>query len=885
MSLEPGKTLGPYEIIEKTGAGGMGEVFKAKDTRLERTVAIKILPATVALNPDFKQRFEREAKTISSLNHPNICTLYDIGNEDGLDYLVMEYLEGETLSERIKRGAVPMDELLAIAGQVADALDKAHGQGLVHRDLKPANVMLTATGAKLLDFGLAKLQISDGQVEGISAITQTTPLTGAGTIVGTLQYMAPEQLEGKEADSRSDIFAFGTLLYEMATGQRAFEGQSQASLIAGILEREPVSVASINPMTPPAFERLVKKCLNKNPESRWQSARDLADEIRWISQSGSQVGIPLHVAARRKLKFRLAWLLSIVTTVLAVGFAALWFTREIPEADTLRFKISTRNDLMQVSWPCVSPDGGYLAFKAVGSDGKEMIWIRPLNSLDAYPLAGTEGANRPFWSPDSRYLAFIVDRNQLKKIPVNGGPAQLICETNRGADGTWGSSGYIIYDAGLGDSLFMVSASGGTPTALPGLDTTNGEITHSWPWFLPDGKHYLFLAEMSGKLQVGAKYLLQVGNIETKEIKTLFPIDARVQYCDPGYLVYFRDGILLAQKFDTDNLEVVGEAIPLSDEVGVGDADRAEFGLSNQGTLAFQTNTTVSLNQISWVDRTGEEISQIGEPGAYDDIFLSPDETRLSLIMFDGDQTDVWAHDLERNVRTRITFSDRNDITPLWSADGKYIYYSNNESGLYKIFRKAANGMGEPKLVYGHDSLHVAATTRSADGRWLYGPQVLNNWNIVKFDTQDSTFSEVIVGTPYTERSASLSPDGNYLAYYSTESENAEVYVLELTEGGGRWQISSNGGRYPEWSADGKELYYFTPTWDFISVPIQTKPKFTIGKPVRLFNKRLTTEGLGRNRYCVTKDRNKFIMSSPLTATGGGEFTVVVNWLAELEHK
>jgi len=887
MPLTPGKVIGPYEVIEKAGAGGMGEVFKAKDTRLDRMVAIKVLPASVAMNPDLRQRFEREAKTISSLNHPNICTLYDIGHVEDTDYLVMEFIEGETLSERVKRGPMPMEELLPVAGQIADALDKAHGKGLVHRDLKPANVMLTASGAKLLDFGLAKLQISDGQVEGAQGITQTTPLTGTGTILGTIQYMAPEQLEGKEADARSDIFAFGALLYEMATGKKAFEGPSQASLIAGILEREPMSLTSINPMAPPAFERLVKKCLSKDPESRWQSARDLADELRWIAQSGSQVGLPAQVAARRKFKLRLAWVITTAVSLVAVAFAYLWMTRDIPDPNLLRFKVTTRTDISQVSWPCLSPNGQYLAYKAFDAEGKGMIWIRPLNSLDSYPLPGTEGAMRPFWSPDSKYIAFTVGRKQLKKISVAGGPAQLICETDNGSDGTWGSAGYIIYDASAGDSLFMVPASGGTPAPLLGINRDVGEVTHSWPWFLPDGKHYLYLAEMADKAKAGGNYLLRVGNIETREAQTLFPIDARVQYCDPGYLVYFRNGILLAQKFDLDKLEALGEAIPLTDQVGVGEADRAEFGLSNQGTLAYQTSSSVSLCKLVWVDRAGKELGQVGDPGSFADISLSPDESKLAIDIYDGNQSDIWVYDLKRDVKTRITFDDGDDITPLWAADGNYVYYSSNDraDAMWRIYRKSSNGLGMASLIYGNDSLHAAVLTRSPDGRWLYGPRVRNNWNVVKYDTQDSTFAEVIVGTPYVERGAALSPDGRYLAYYSNESGQYEVYVLELGEGGERWQISSGGGRYPRWSAAGDELYYVTSSWDFIAVPITTDGTLTVGQPETLFNKRLNREGYGVSRYTPTKDPNKFLVSTPLSATGGGEFTVVVNWQKELENR
>lgn len=731
MPLSPGQKLGPYQVIEKAGAGGMGEVFKARDTRLERLVAIKVLPPTIAVNAELKQRFEREAKTISSLNHPNICTLHDIGHEENLDYLVMEYIEGETLSERIKRGPLPIEEVLHIAGQVADALDKAHGQGLIHRDLKPANVMLTQSGAKLLDFGLAKLHITNGQVDGVSAITQTTPLTGTGTVLGTLHYMSPEQLEGKEADTRSDIFAFGVLLYEMVTGKRAFDGGSQAGLIAAILERQPVSVSSVVPMVPPALERLIKKCLNKNPESRWQSVRDLADELRWISQSGSQVGLPAAVSAKRKFRFRVAWITAVILGLAAISLAVLWFTRPTAETPVSRFKIRTVTDLSDVVWPRISPDGKHIAFLATNGEGKRMIWIRPMNSLEAFPLSGTEGAGRPFWSPDSKYLAYVMNRGQMKKIPAAGGPAQLICETNGGADGTWGSNNMIIYDGGQGDSLRMVPASGGTPMAISKIKRDEGEVMHAWPWFLPDGRHFLFLAEMADSVGVEATYLLKVGSIDSDETKTLFPVDARVEFCQDGYLVYFRDNILLARRFNPDSRGVLGEGVPLTDEIGVGEADRAEFGVSDNGTLVYQTNSAEAFHRLVWLDRNGDELGQIGEPSGYEDMDLSSDESKLAVGMWDGKQTDIWVHDIERNVSTRVTFEDTEDISPQWSSDGNYVYFSSNEGGVFSIYKKAANGLGVAQLLHGDDSLHTAGNSVSGSGEWLYGPSVRQNWDIM----------------------------------------------------------------------------------------------------------------------------------------------------------
>ncbi|MGD8922659.1 MAG: protein kinase, partial [Candidatus Zixiibacteriota bacterium] len=478
MSLEIGKKLGPYEIIESAGAGGMGEVYKATDTRLNRTVAVKTLPASIADNAQFRERFDREAKAISSLSHAHICTLYDIGQENGVGYLVMEYLEGETLSERLSRGPIPYNEMLQISIQIASGLDAAHQKGLIHRDLKPGNIMLTPAGVKLLDFGLAKIQ-SDESGQRMTEITQTTPLTGANTILGTMQYMSPEQLEGKPADARSDIFAFGAIMYEMSTGKRAFEGSSSATLIAAIIERDPISISTIMRETPPLFERLVKKCLSKDPKQRWQSASDLSDELRWISQAGSQVGLPAHIAARRKFKFGLARVVGALTIVSTLVLAYLLYaekTRPAPEMPVARYAVNIKQGLSNIFWPRISPDGRSVAFQAEDSSGTNRIWVRPVNSLEAYPLLNTEDAWRFFWSPDGKNVAFFVG-DQLKRIPIAGGQAQLVCQGTTGYDGSWSVSDLIIFDGDVNDTLKFVPAGGGVPRPASLVDTTAGELS------------------------------------------------------------------------------------------------------------------------------------------------------------------------------------------------------------------------------------------------------------------------------------------------------------------------------------------------------------------------------------------------------------------------
>ncbi len=887
MNLSPGQHLGRYEITDVAGVGGMGEVYKARDSRLDRTVAIKVLPQRTSQNADLRARFEREAKAISSLNHPNICTLYDVGHEDGMDYLVMEYIEGESLAARLTKGPMPLEELLPVAVQIAEALDSAHRQGLIHRDLKPSNVMLTRDGAKLLDFGLAKLQIENGLVAGVSGITQTTPLTGAGTILGTLQYMAPEQLEGKEADPRSDIFAFGAVIYEMATGKRAFDGGSQASLIAAVLERKPAPLSSVNALVPPALERLVQKCLEKDPESRWQSMRDLTDELRWVSQSGSRVGLPAMVAARRRFRFRLGWTVATIAIVGWAAFAGLYLLQPKVEPEVSRFYITPSQSLRSVQWPCLSPNGRYVSFLASDSSGRQSIWVRPLNSLDAYPLPGTEGASRPFWSPDSRYLGFTVNSKQIKKIPVTGGPAQLLGEARTVSDGAWGSQGTILLDGGPSDSIRQISAGGGPVTAATTLESSEGETSDAWPWFLPDGKHFLFLAASDSTGGSAARHsLLKVGELGSMETKTLFAVDSRIQYVD-GYLLYVSDGILLAQPFDPDKQEVTGDPTPLAEKLRSDRIGLTYFSASDNGTLVFQQGAQVSQSELVWLDRTGTEIGKVGSPGPYGDIALSPGDSILAYGLLDSQQgtDDIWVRDLNRNVSSRLTFDPGNELAPIWTPDGLNLVYASNQSGRYQVMQKAANGMGEAILVFAPDSGDVGPCDITRDGRRLAVNYYLTSWDIeIRNLFGDSAVAKVRT-SPFNEWAASLSPDGQYMAYVSNESGRNQIYVVELSQKGGKWQISTDGGLLPQWSRDGKELFYYAHGSNFMVVPVSTANGFRAGQPQKLFSHPINTDGLSQWRYAVSADRQRILVNSPGQSTGSTQFILVQNWAEDLKHR
>jgi len=891
MALEPGKNLGPYEIIEQAGVGGMGEVYRARDSRLDRTVAIKILPTAIASMPDLKERFDREAKAISSLNHPNICTLYDVGHQDGIDYLVMEYLEGETLANRLTKGHLPYDELLNIATQIAGALSSAHQQGLIHRDLKPGNIMLTKEGAKLMDFGLAKLQMEDGN-QGFSGVTRTTPLTGAGTIVGTMQYMSPEQLEGKEADERSDIFAFGAVLYEMATGKRAFEGTSNATLIAAIMEREPASISAVTPFTPPLFERLVKKCLAKDPQKRWQTASDLYDELRWISQAGSAAGIPAQVAARRKFKFDLARVIGAVFIVFTFVLAFLYYqtiSKPKPDSPVTRYTVNVKQGLSNIFWPRISPDGRNIAFQADDSLGVRRFWVRPTNSLEAYALIDVQNARRFFWSPDGKYLAFFAG-DQLKRISVSGGQAQLICQGPDGSDGSWSTSDLIIFDGGQGDTIKIVPAVGGIPRPAVINDTTAGELNYAWPWFLPDGEHFIFTATMrAGDENSSVKTRLKLGSIDTTASRTLYEMGNidRVEYAPEGYILYVQNDNLMGLPFDAEKLEITGEPRPIAMKIGTASNTYA-FSVSNNGTLLYQTNNQSSLSELTWFDRTGKLIQTVGQRGLYSDLEISPDENRIAYALLDREagSSEIWVYDLRRNVPTRLTFDPSTDFRPVWSPDGQYVYFaSGRDTQTLNIYRKKANGLGEAEPVLRTESSRVVPGGFSPDGKKLLFYERRSNWDIGILDLSNSDSIDMLANSSFNEFMPRVSPNGKYVAYVSRESGDSEIYVRKLDGSGGKWQISTEHARNPMWRGDGKELFYLTMDDRVMAVTVKTQGDFEAGNSAELFSAKVHRPFNMIKPIDVTADGQRFLIDVEFANIDPGEIVVVQNWAEEINNK
>ena len=878
--------LGPYEVIALLGAGGMGEVYEARDTRLDRTVAIKICKGR------FSERFQREARAISSLNHQHICALYDIGHDNSVEFLVMEYLEGETLEARLRKGALPIEEALRITIQIAGALDAAHRKGVIHRDLKPGNVMLTRGGAKLLDFGLAKMNEAVA-LSGTNAFgpTAAQTLTAEGTILGTFQYMSPEQLEGKEADTRSDIFSFGAMFYEMVTGRKSFEGSSYASLIAAVMSSNPPPVSTMRPTASAALDRIVQRCLAKSPDDRWQCAGDLQSELEWITETGSKPGLPAPVAARRRNRERLAWIVAGLAGALLIALTAAYMRKKPAEAATVRFQIPAPEKL-SFHWydlPVVSPAGQRIAFTAEATtleDGR--LFVRPLDAATAteIPLPGYD-VNWPFWSPDGRQIAF-VSHGTIQKLDSSGGSPVTVCTFPGGGasgGGTWNRDGVIIVS--ISKVLYRVDAVNGHPKPLRPL--AESETAQRWPQFLPDGNHFIYLSVSDRPDQQG----IYAGSLNSSERKFIVATNAQAAYVQPGQLLYMSGDVLMAQPFDLRNLKLQGEPRRIADHIERTDSGApvpgAIFSASLNGVLAWRRGSTSPDSVLQWLDRSGKRLGVVGDAAHYSNPALSPDDRRLAIGIRDPKTktSDIWIIDLLRGTKTRLTFDPADDLNPIWSPDGTRIAFSSDRLGQRDIYQTPADGSGSAELLLSGKGAQKDVEDWSPGGKYLmYNFQTAPPLQIHLYalplagDRKPMPF----VNTEFITQQGQFSPNGRWVAYRSLESGRSEIYVQgfapDSAQPRGKWQISTAGGELPRWRRDGKELFYLYGS-TFFAVDVKTDgASFEAGIPRPLFDAATVSKiaVTGGTPFVVTSDGQRFLVLAPAEKEASAPLEVVVNW-------
>jgi Tol biopolymer transport system component len=884
----------------------MGEVYRGRDTRLNRSVAIKILPAHLSANDEAKQRFEREAKTISSLNHPNICVLHDIGSQDGTSYLVMELVEGETLESRLQKGPMPLVQALDCAVQICDALEKAHRAGIVHRDLKPGNIMLTPSGAKLLDFGLAKPAVALVSSQASSQDVHLTPtinvtslgaapaaaLTQQGTIVGTFQYLAPEVAQGREADGRSDIFSLGCVLYEMVTGRKAFEGKSQLSVLTAILEKDVDPVSAVVPTSPASLDYVVQACLEKDPEKRIQTAHDLKLQLGWVMKSRSQTGA---AAIQKKNNRALVWVAAAAVVVGLAVIAAIVFAfgGHAPKRVLRTTLLPPEGLLFETLYhngpPVISPDGTRVVFVA-GKDGKNSLWVRSLDKLEAMPLRGTEEAFYPFWSPDGRMVAFFTP-GKLWKMDLNGGSPSLICEAAEARGGSWGTSNTIVFAPTPASGLSRVSADGGTPQELPSSLRINGFVSERWPELLPDGKHYLFLHSPNGDAEAGNE--IRYSSTDKHEDRVLMTGRFYSMRYVNGWLLAVRDGSLFAWKFDAGSGKITGEGTQIVNRVAVDDVTAsAVFSVSERGDLLYQLASGGTGDRHVWLDATGKQLAQISEPGIYGATRISPNGTHLVTPVVEASGADhFWVWDINGGARARVTTKSANPDMAVWSADGKTLYYSAfDEKGHRSTLLVPADG-SRPEQVLINTAADVMPVDTTSDGKWLLYQEVideahpLTSTGTAKLKAYPlaaglegfTVLENVTAGSNARLRSGTQ----DWLAYQANTSGRPEIYLTRFPHPGSKFQVSSNGGTQAVWSPDGKTLFFLDRTEKMMAVSVNvTGDSVEIGTPRTLFPTGVRSS-TPSGAYDVAKDGRFLVINSVTENTA--PVALVTNWDAEVK--
>ncbi|MFN7936899.1 MAG: protein kinase [Bryobacteraceae bacterium] len=856
MPLAPGANLSHYEILAPIGAGGMGEVYKARDTRLDRIVAIKVLPEHIAQREDLKARFEREARAVASLNHPHICVLYDIGQEQGVQYMVLEYLEGETLDARLQRGALPLDTALQYAMQTADALDRAHRAGVAHRDIKPANLMLTRDGVKVLDFGLAKSKAKPGPTEA----TIVASLTSEGTVLGTPQYMSPELFEGREADARADVWAFGAVLYEMVTGRKAFEGKNYSSLVGAILSTEPAPVA------PVWLDKIIRRCLEKDPEDRWQSIRDVLLELR---------SLPIQSEAREKppaARPWLAWAVAAIATAAALVLGAFHLRK--PEVPVLTASLVPpgKSPFREIA---VSPDGKMVAFTAA-LDGRRQLYVQSTQTPGARLLAPAEGVEFLFWSPDSRSIGFFA-QNKLKRMEAAGGPVQTLCDVISPRGGSWSEQG-VILAAAAGVGMLRVSDQGGTPSPVVSNRGAARSMLDYWPAFLPGGRSFLSTSS-AGSPQPG----IYLTHLDSGKSLRLLSDGSNALYSQDQqgneYVIFSRAGTLLAQPFDSASGALRGSSRPVAEKAAtVTNLQWTPFSLSRKGLLIYVSEGNSGVRQMVWLSRSGDRLGTVGKPGIISQAVLSPDQKSVAFDLRDGAGGDLWVHEFARGVDTRITFEPPIEQYPVWSPDSASIVYTSRDASKGGIhLRKASGGGVTEPLLYSSNPKFVLDWSAAAGAILFSEPAGKTRFDIHMLPLSGERKPVPLLHSEFNEQSGTLSPDGKHLAYVSDESGRYEVFVQTFPLSGAKWQVSVSGGIGPRWRKDGRELY-FTNEGVLMAAAVTPGANFHVGTPVRLFSfgeAQTTIE-----RYSVSADGQRFLFALPVeTEMRTPAATIVLNAL------